>query len=110
MGALRQLEELDLSFNRLRRLPEALGRLQRLRSLDVDHNELPAFPAPLLELGALEELDCSGNRQLRVLPEGIAALRCLKILRDQNKGNLLHGHICLCPPFSSYVVYFCPSG
>ncbi|XP_039397139.1 malignant fibrous histiocytoma-amplified sequence 1 isoform X1 [Mauremys reevesii] len=80
LGALRQLEELDLSFNRLRRLPEALGRLQRLRSLDVDHNELPAFPAPLLELGALEELDCSGNRQLRALPEGIAALRCLKIL------------------------------
>ncbi|XP_077670940.1 malignant fibrous histiocytoma-amplified sequence 1 isoform X1 [Eretmochelys imbricata] len=80
LGALRRLEELDLSFNRLRRLPEALGRLPRLRSLDVDHNQLPAFPAPLLELGALEELDCSGNRQLRVLPEGIAALRCLKIL------------------------------
>ncbi|XP_074850058.1 malignant fibrous histiocytoma-amplified sequence 1 isoform X1 [Carettochelys insculpta] len=80
LGALWKLEELDLSFNRLRRLPEALGRLQRLRSLDVDHNQLPSFPAPLLELGALEELDCSGNRQLRVLPEGIAALRRLKIL------------------------------
>ncbi|XP_067412973.1 malignant fibrous histiocytoma-amplified sequence 1 [Emydura macquarii macquarii] len=80
LGALRQLEELDLSFNRLRRLPEALGRLQQLRSLDVDHNQLPGFPPPLLELGALEELDCSGNRQLRALPEGIAALRRLKIL------------------------------
>ncbi|NWT18470.1 MFHA1 protein, partial [Vireo altiloquus] len=74
------LEELDLSFNRLRRLPEGLGRLRHLRTLDVDHNLLPSFPAPLLELTALEELDCSGNRHLGALPEGIAALRRLKIL------------------------------
>ncbi|NWR96214.1 MFHA1 protein, partial [Motacilla alba] len=72
--------ELDLSFNRLRRLPEGLGRLRHLRTLDVDHNLLPSFPAPLLELAALEELDCSGNRHLGALPEGIAALRRLKIL------------------------------
>ncbi|NXX33931.1 MFHA1 protein, partial [Nicator chloris] len=74
------LEELDLSFNRLRRLPEGLGRLRHLRTLDVDHNLLPSFPAPLLELSALEELDCSGNRHLGALPEGIGALRRLKIL------------------------------
>ncbi|NXM05894.1 MFHA1 protein, partial [Tyrannus savana] len=74
------LEELDLSFNRLRRLPEGLGRLRHLRTLDVDHNLLPSFPAQLLELAALEELDCSGNRHLGALPEGIAALRRLKIL------------------------------
>ncbi|NWU76807.1 MFHA1 protein, partial [Onychorhynchus coronatus] len=74
------LEELDLSFNRLRHLPEGLGRLRHLRTLDVDHNLLPSFPAPLLELAALEELDCSGNRHLGALPEGIAALRRLKIL------------------------------
>ncbi|NWZ75784.1 MFHA1 protein, partial [Poecile atricapillus] len=74
------LEELDLSFNRLRRLPEGMGRLRHLRTLDVDHNLLPSFPAPLLELAALEELDCSGNRHLGALPEGIAALRRLKIL------------------------------
>ncbi|KFV98785.1 Malignant fibrous histiocytoma-amplified sequence 1, partial [Eurypyga helias] len=74
------LEELDLSFNRLRRLPEGLGRLRHLRALDVDHNLLPSFPAPLLELAALEELDCSGNRHLGALPEGISALRSLKIL------------------------------
>ncbi|NWT36940.1 MFHA1 protein, partial [Chroicocephalus maculipennis] len=74
------LEELDLSFNRLRRLPEGLGHLRHLRALDVDHNLLPSFPAPLLELAALEELDCSGNRHLGALPEGIAALHRLKIL------------------------------
>ncbi|NXV80228.1 MFHA1 protein, partial [Atlantisia rogersi] len=80
LAELGHLEELDLSFNRLRRLPEGLGRLRHLRALDVDHNLLPAFPAPLLELGGLEELDCSGNRHLGALPEGIAALRRLKIL------------------------------
>ncbi|XP_068797193.1 malignant fibrous histiocytoma-amplified sequence 1 isoform X2 [Struthio camelus] len=80
LAELGRLEELDLSFNRLRRLPEGLGRLRHLRTLDVDHNLLPAFPAPLLELAALEELDCSGNRHLGALPEGIAALRHLKIL------------------------------
>uniref|UniRef100_A0A8B9EFE2 Leucine-rich repeat protein SHOC-2 n=1 Tax=Anser cygnoides TaxID=8845 RepID=A0A8B9EFE2_ANSCY len=80
LAELGRLEELDLSFNRLRRLPEGLGRLRHLRALDVDHNQLPSFPAPLLELAALEELDCSGNRHLGALPEGIAALRRLKIL------------------------------
>ncbi|NWS86554.1 MFHA1 protein, partial [Toxostoma redivivum] len=80
LAELSCLEELDLSFNRLRRLPEGLGRLRHLRTLDVDHNLLPSFPAPLLELAALEELDCSGNRHLGALPEGIAALRRLKIL------------------------------
>ncbi|NWU69052.1 MFHA1 protein, partial [Pterocles burchelli] len=75
-----RLEELDVSFNRLRRLPEGLGRLRHLRALDVDHNLLPSFPAPLLELAALEELDCSGNRHLGALPEGITALGRLKIL------------------------------
>ncbi|XP_053159663.1 malignant fibrous histiocytoma-amplified sequence 1 isoform X2 [Hemicordylus capensis] len=81
LGELRLLEELDLSFNRLSRLPEeALARLQQLRALDVDHNQLPFFPQALLLLGALEELDCSGNRLLQSLPEGISALRRLKIL------------------------------
>ncbi|NWI65421.1 MFHA1 protein, partial [Todus mexicanus] len=80
LAELGRLEELDLSFNRLRRLPDGLGRLRHLRALDVDHNLLPSFPAPLLELAALEELDCSGNRLLGALPEGIAALRRLKIL------------------------------
>ncbi|NWU96411.1 MFHA1 protein, partial [Upupa epops] len=80
LAELGRLEELDISFNRLRRLPEGLGRLRHLRTLDVDHNLLPSFPPPLLELAALEELDCSGNRHLGVLPEGIAALRRLKIL------------------------------
>ncbi|NXS48622.1 MFHA1 protein, partial [Balaeniceps rex] len=80
LAELGRLEELDLSFNRLHRLPEGLGRLRHLRALDVDHNLLPSFPAPLLELAALEELDCSGNRHLGALPEGIAALRRLKIL------------------------------
>ncbi|KAM6132626.1 malignant fibrous histiocytoma-amplified sequence 1 [Pterocles gutturalis] len=80
LAELCRLEELDLSFNRLRRLPEGLGRLRHLRALDVDHNLLPSFPAPLLELAALEELDCSGNRHLGALPEGITALGRLKIL------------------------------
>ncbi|NXH20312.1 MFHA1 protein, partial [Bucco capensis] len=80
LAELSRLEELDLSFNRLCCLPESLGRLWHLRALDVDHNLLPSFPAPLLELPALEELDCSGNRHLGALPEGIAALRRLKIL------------------------------
>ncbi|NXJ05367.1 MFHA1 protein, partial [Odontophorus gujanensis] len=80
LAELARLEELDLSFNRLRCLPEGLGCLRHLRALDIDHNLLPCFPTPLLELAALEELDCSGNRHLGALPEGIAALHRLKIL------------------------------
>ncbi|XP_020832391.1 malignant fibrous histiocytoma-amplified sequence 1 [Phascolarctos cinereus] len=79
LGALGHLEELDVSFNRLPQLPDALGRLRALRTLDLDHNQLTAFPPQLLQLATLEELDVSGNR-LRGLPEEIGALRALKIL------------------------------
>ncbi|XP_029457978.1 malignant fibrous histiocytoma-amplified sequence 1 isoform X2 [Rhinatrema bivittatum] len=79
LGALRLLEELELSFNRLRCLPDCLGLLRQLRALDLDHNKLLAFPRPLLQLPALEELDLSGNR-LGALPDEIGALRGLKLL------------------------------
>uniref|UniRef100_A0A5F8A3K0 Multifunctional ROCO family signaling regulator 1 n=1 Tax=Macaca mulatta TaxID=9544 RepID=A0A5F8A3K0_MACMU len=79
LGALAQLEELDVSFNRLTHLPDSLSCLSRLRTLDVDHNQLTAFPRQLLQLVALEELDVSSNR-LRGLPEDISALCALKIL------------------------------
>ncbi|CAN0130874.1 unnamed protein product [Bubo scandiacus] len=89
LAELGRLEELDLSFNRLRRLPEGLGRLRHLRALDslmLDGNRLQALPTgfgslqrlKMLNLssnllGDLEELVLQGN-QIAILPEGFGQL------------------------------------
>jgi hypothetical protein len=53
------LAEFDLSFNRLRALPPALGRLAKLRWLSVRNNALVSLPA--FAAAPLEFLDISKN-------------------------------------------------
>ncbi|OXB84068.1 UNVERIFIED_CONTAM: hypothetical protein H355_012186 [Colinus virginianus] len=85
LAELASLEELDLSFNRLRHLPEGLGCLRHLplESLMLDGNQLQTLPAgfsglqrlKMLNLSSnlLEELVLQGN-QIAILPEGFGQL------------------------------------
>ena len=69
----------DLTNNKLKKLPAALGRLSMLTSLTLDSNHLKALPAELCNLVRLEILSC-GHNGLLSLPENIGALTKLKKL------------------------------
>ena len=69
----------DLTNNKLKKLPAALGRLSMLTSLTLDSNHLKALPAELCNLVRLEILSC-GHNGLLSLPENIGALAKLKKL------------------------------
>ena len=69
----------DLTNNKLKKLPAALGRLSMLTSLTLDSNHLKALPAELCNLVRLEILSC-GHNGLLSLPESIGALTKLKKL------------------------------
>nr|XP_057912952.1 malignant fibrous histiocytoma-amplified sequence 1 homolog [Doryrhamphus excisus] len=82
---LRQLVELDLSYNRLRSVAEGLAHLSALKKLCVSHNDIQQLPEHISGLKLLEELDISFNH-LHSIPatfRHLARLRTLDV--DHNK-------------------------
>jgi hypothetical protein len=73
------LESVDLSQNKLQRLPDGLctPRLQRLR---VPKNRLDSLPAALARCERLVVLDVAGNLYLKTLPRGLGKLARLQVL------------------------------
>jgi Leucine-rich repeat (LRR) protein len=86
--ALRRIEEtresgarmLDLSYLKLRTLPEAIGRLTQLTALNLSANQLSTLPESIGQLTQLQELNLSDN-QLSKLPEAIGRLSQLQALK-----------------------------
>jgi hypothetical protein len=83
---LTMIERLDLSFNRLDKLPINISRLEKLTELNLENNyRIESLPDSIGELKLLRSLDLTMNR-LRRLPENIGKLKSLKELRlDNNK-------------------------
>jgi Leucine-rich repeat (LRR) protein len=106
VAALEQLVELNLSHNKLSKLPTAdvwskLLRLADLRlrhnalralpdgfgadnspplvRLHIAHNALVGLPSALCEIASLEEIDASNNK-LRAVPPGLSGLPSLRTL------------------------------
>lgn len=77
IGELARLEILQLSEAKLTRLPESIGKLKRLLFLRIDDSGLPALPESIGDLSALIKLHLSGNR-IETLPESMARLTQLE--------------------------------
>ena len=86
LGSLNQLEELDLSDNRLSgAIPPELGGLLTVRSdltdLNLSHNNLgKGIPVELGRLIHLETLDVSHNRLEGLIPKSLGRLSNLKLM------------------------------
>jgi len=73
---LQNLTELNLNNNQLSELPAEILQLQNLTTLYLGYNQLSELPAEILQLRNLTELDLSGN-QLSKLPAEILQLQNL---------------------------------
>ncbi|MCP4697068.1 MAG: GTPase [Gammaproteobacteria bacterium] len=86
---LPDLRRLDLSEQRLRKIPRAVFRLTQLQVLDLRRNKLEALPSEIFQLQNLTQLDLSYNG-LSALPPEIAQLQNLTQLDlGQNKFSAL---------------------
>ena len=73
------LQVLNLSKNKLTRIPAAISKLQYLQELDVSANMISEFPDELCELPHLRKLS-AGRNELSQLPGNIGNLKELEYL------------------------------
>lgn len=76
IGAVKNVDTLSLSGNKLRALPDNISKLTHLRSLSLDENELESLPDSICQLSELRSLSANRNR-LNRLPENIGELKKL---------------------------------
>ena len=74
--SLVHLQELDVSFNHLKEIPDAVTTCLQLRVLKASRNYLAALPDAIGRLAALEILDVSHN-SIAYLPESFGSLASL---------------------------------
>eukprot|EP01028_Stygiella_incarcerata_P004622 TRINITY_DN20275_c0_g1_i1.p1 TRINITY_DN20275_c0_g1~~TRINITY_DN20275_c0_g1_i1.p1 ORF type:complete len:437 (+),score=109.90 TRINITY_DN20275_c0_g1_i1:226-1536(+) len=106
-----ELVFLDLSFNKLSRIPPYVGTLPKLRTLmitgnairiipnlpeclsvlNIGVNELTAFEESLLRLSQLEELDI-GDNMIHEMPKSLRSMKSLKKLRLSDNSIESLGH------------------
>lgn len=85
---LLRVKALDLSRNRLRELPEEVGKLINLRYLNLSHNPLSELPETVCGLYNLQTLKLVACDHLVRLPEGIGKLRNLRHLEIDRTDSL----------------------
>ncbi|KAE8300046.1 Volume-regulated anion channel subunit LRRC8E Leucine-rich repeat-containing protein 8E [Larimichthys crocea] len=93
MSKLHSLETLDVSWNKIRKLPSRMFYCTKLRHLDVSHNQLTSISSEVGILQGLQFFSAAFNT-LETLPEELFSCKRLK--------TLLLGNNCL-PALSSRV-------
>lgn len=114
------LQELDLSVNRLKVFPEWISRYSALRKLSLSCNQLKEFPIAICQCTTLESIDMTNNRierlprevlqlshltecnlrlnRILAIPNWIRKFSKLKVLNFSYNGlNQLPFAICQCP-------------
>lgn len=81
------LTELNLANNKLKELPDYIGRLKNLKVLNLGQNQFKKFPKVILKLKNLEELYLNNN-DLKSLPDNIGDLNKLNLLKLDNNPSL----------------------
>jgi len=76
---LRYVRELNLSGNKLRRLPADIGALKLLTLLNLENNQLSAIPPTISRLKVLREIKLNNNNFATMAPE-ISLLDSLQVL------------------------------
>jgi Leucine-rich repeat (LRR) protein len=79
IGDLQLLERLGLAGNRLTKLPESIGKLKRLQGLWAHGNLLKSLPESICSCQSLRNLSVAGNR-IQKLPENLSQLVALEEL------------------------------
>lgn len=65
-----ELESLTLAANRLTKLPGSIGNLSQLDTLSLDYNKLDSLPTEILNIQNLQYLSVTSNR-FKSLPDGL---------------------------------------
>jgi internalin A len=79
IGNLTSINELDISGNQIKILPEWLSKLENITSLDLSYNQLETLPSWIGKLSKLKELKLTSNN-LKSLPLELVQLKQLKRL------------------------------
>ncbi|XP_077239811.1 leucine-rich repeat protein kinase family protein [Tasmannia lanceolata] len=93
IGCLKKLEDLDLSFNKLKSLPNDIASMSALRSLRVANNKLVDLPSGLSCLQRLEDLDLSNNRLTSLNSLKLSSMHALQNLNLQHNKLLSFSQI-----------------
>jgi leucine-rich repeat protein SHOC2 len=94
-------ERLNLSHQKLRKVPKRILQHANTRVLDLSHNQLWRLPGWLIKLPALETLIVSHNQKLRFLPRKLLKRRRLTYIQADNC-NLVPGVL-------QSIVDYCPN-
>ena len=82
---LKNLQKLDVSYNKISVLPTSLSCLVSLRAFNVSHNELLSLPMQMAACVVLEEVDASHNCITDIPPEFGALLKLKTLILDRNR-------------------------
>jgi len=79
IGQLQNLQELYLSGNIIKEIPKEIGRLNKLQILKLTSNQIKEIPKEIGQLQNLKELSL-GSNQIKEIPKEIGQLKNLKEL------------------------------
>jgi len=77
--SLKNLEDLDLSFNFITFLPQVITKLLKLQTLDIKSNQIGQLPKTLFSMRHLQKCDVSGNEFSTLMPNVVLKKKLLPL-------------------------------